>query len=190
MQLRLGGANKVSPLVQTRFAERNADISPDGRWLAYEANDSGQFEIYVTPFPDSGGRSLVSTNGGRQPLWARGRTGQQELFYLERADALMRVGVMPGATWAATVPEKLFDVARYYTGSTVSPYGRMYDVAPDGDRFLMIKPGGAESDDAVGADQSRRHPAFRRRAEATCYWTMKLQISDCRFHIVIGDSPR
>jgi Tol biopolymer transport system component len=140
MQLQLDGAKQVTPLVQTRFSERNADVSPDGRWLAYEANDSGLFEIYVTPFPDSGGRSLVSTNGGRQPLWARGRTGRLELFYLEGADALMRVGVMPGTMWAATLPEKLFDIGRYYAGSTVTAYGRMYDVAADG-RFLMIKPG-------------------------------------------------
>jgi Tol biopolymer transport system component len=52
MQVELSGTRRVMPLVQTPFAERNGIISPDGRWLAYEANDSGQFEIYVRPFPD------------------------------------------------------------------------------------------------------------------------------------------
>lgn len=139
MQLRLDGAHQVTPLVQTPFIERNGEISPDGRWLAYEANDAGPFEIYVRPFPDvAGGRWQVSTGGGRQPLWAR---SGQELFYLAPTGALMRVGVARGATWTATVPAKLLDEGRYYAG-TATQVGRMYDIAPDGRRFLMIKPDG------------------------------------------------
>ena len=115
MQLQLDEANEVTPLVQTPFAERNGEISPDGRWLAYEANDSGPFEIYVRPFPDvTRDACLVSAGGGRQPLWAR---DSQELFYLAPSGALMRVGVGRGTTWAATVPAKLLDVGRYYTGT-------------------------------------------------------------------------
>ena len=95
MQLRLDGTHQVTPLVQTPFTERNGEVSPDGRWLAYEANDSGSFEIYVRPFPDvASGRRQVSTGGGRQPLWAR---NGQELFYLASTGTLMRVGVTQGA---------------------------------------------------------------------------------------------
>ena len=91
LQLRLDGTHAVTPLVQTPFSERNGEVSPDGRWLAYEANDSGRFEIYVRPFPDvTRGLWQVSTDGGTRPLWAR---NGQELFYLTPTGALMRVGV-------------------------------------------------------------------------------------------------
>ena len=135
MQLRLDGTHAVTPLVQTPFNERNGEVSPDGRWLAYEANDSGRFNIYVRPFPDvSSGHWQVSTDGGTRPLWAR---NSQELFYLTLTGALMRVGVARGPTWAATAPTKLFE-GRY--GAAASQTGRTYDIAPDGQRFLMIKP--------------------------------------------------
>jgi hypothetical protein len=137
MQLRLDGTHEITPLVQTPKAERNPEISPDGRWLAYEADDSGQFEIYVRPFPDvNGGRWQVSTAGGEQPLWA---PGSEELFYFAPSGALTGVRVVGRAgTWAATVSAKLLE-PRYYTGTT-SQVARMYDVARDG-RFLMIKAG-------------------------------------------------
>jgi Tol biopolymer transport system component len=116
-------------------------VSPDGRWLAYEANDSGQFNIYVRPFPNvSSGYWQVSTDGGTRPLWAR---NSQELFFLDGRGAVMRVGVAQGPTWAATAPSKLFE-GRY--GAAAGQTGRTYDIAPDGKRFLMIK--------AVGADQT------------------------------------
>jgi serine/threonine-protein kinase len=134
LQLRLDGTHVVTPLVQTPFSERNGEVSPDGRWLAYEANDSGRFEVYVRPFPDvTKGASQVSTDGGTRPLWAR---DGQELFYLTPTDALMRVGVARGPTWAATAPTKLFE--RHY-GAAAFHFGRTYDVSPDGRRFLMIK---------------------------------------------------
>lgn len=84
----------VQLLVQTPFFERNGEISPDGRWLAYESNESRQFEIYVRPFPNvSGGRWQISTGGGRQPVWAR---SGQEVFYLAPTGALMSVRVQRG----------------------------------------------------------------------------------------------
>ena len=80
MMLTLGKDRQIEPLVQTPFFERNGEVSPDGRWLAYESNESGQFEVFVRPFPDvNKGRWQVSTGGGTQPLWAR---NGQELFYL------------------------------------------------------------------------------------------------------------
>ena len=134
MQLRLDGTHAVTPLVQTPFSERNGEVSPDGRWLAYEANDSGRFNIYVRPFPDvSSGYWQVSTDGGTRPLWAR---NSQELFYLNVTGALMRVGVAQGPTWAPTASTKLFE-GRY--GAAAGQGGRTYDIALDGKRFLMIK---------------------------------------------------
>jgi hypothetical protein len=144
MLLGLDGTRAVTPLVQTPFSERNGEVSPDGRWLAYEANDSGRFNIYVRPFPDvSSGYWQVSTDGGTRPLWAR---NSQELFYLNLTGALMRVGVARGPTWAATAPTRLFE-GRY--GAAANQSGRTYDIAPDGKRFLMIKAGASADQTAV-----------------------------------------
>jgi serine/threonine-protein kinase len=144
MTLRLDGPHQVLPLMQTPFDERNGIVSPDGRWLAYEADDSGSFEIYVRPFPAvDKGLWRVSTSGGLQPVW--GRRGQ-ELFYVAQDGALMRVAVASGPTWAAGAPTKLFE-GRFVMGSGGNPE-RNYDVAVDGQRFLMVKEGGS---DATGA---------------------------------------
>jgi len=128
------GGGKPSPLVQTRFAEMNGEVSPDGKWLAYQANDSGQFQIYVRPFPNVGeGRSLVSTGGGIKPAWSR---NGRELFYFSTDGALMSVTVNTGASWYAGKPAKLFD--RGYVGE--GEFGaRAFDVSSDGKRFLMIR---------------------------------------------------
>ena len=102
MALELDGTRRVTPLVQTALSERNGIISPDGRWLAYEANDSGRFEIYVRPFPNvNSGHWTVSTNGGTRPIWSR---SGQELVYVSPTGALMRVGVTSGPAWAVTTP--------------------------------------------------------------------------------------
>jgi serine/threonine-protein kinase len=135
MQVELTGSHLVVPLVQSPFTERNGIISPDGRWLAYEANDSGQLEIYVRPYPDvKSGRWQVSTGGGTRPLWSR--TGQ-EMFYVSPAGAIVRVGVEQGASWAATAPATIVKEG-YWTIVSGSP-GRNYDVSPDGQRFLVLK---------------------------------------------------
>jgi serine/threonine-protein kinase len=143
MQLELDGAHRVTPLVQSPFTDRNGIVSPDGRWLAYESNESGRFEISVRPFSDmnSGGRRQVSTGGGTRPLWAR---SGQELFYASPTGAIMRVGVERGPSWAATTPTVL--VKEGYRTIAGDP-GRLYDIARDDQRFLMIK-------DAAPVDQT------------------------------------
>src|SRR5262249_977194 len=79
MFLPLVGERNPQPLVQTPFVETNAELSADGRWLAYQSNESGRNEIYVRPFPNvTAAKWLVSTAGGNQPLWAR---SGRELFY-------------------------------------------------------------------------------------------------------------
>ena len=160
MQLRLDGTHAVTPLVQTPFSERNGEVSPDGRWLAYEANDSGRFDIYVRPFPDvSSGYWQVSTDGGTRPLWAR---NSQELFYLNATGALMRVGVAHGPTWAATAPTKLFE-GRY--GAAAGQTGRTYDVVAR--RPAVSDDQGRRQRGPDGrAHEPRRRPELARRAEA------------------------
>ena len=139
MMIELEGARRVTPLVQSPFAERNGIISPDGRWLAYEANDSGRYQIYVRPFPDvNSGRWQVSTTGGTRPIWAR---SGQELVYVSPTSALMGVGVARGPSWAATTPTLVVKEG-YFTN--LNWWGRSYDISPDGQRFLMIKEGGAD----------------------------------------------
>jgi serine/threonine-protein kinase len=135
MLLPLQPPRRPHPLIQTMFGERNAEIAPDGRWLAYESNESGREEIYVRPFPDvSGGRWQVSTGGGRMPLWSR---NGQELFYGSPDGALMGVRIEPGPSWHSSTSARILQGHIAYSG-----FGRAFDVAPDGRRFLMIRDGG------------------------------------------------
>ena len=150
--LSLQGEHTVQPLVQTPFQELNAEISPDGRWLAYQSNESGRFEIYVRPFPNvNDARWQVSSSGGSRPVWAQ---GGRELFYVSaEGEALMTVPVKGGPTFQSGAPAKLLDTGAYYfppaaSGSTGDP-GRTYDVSRDGSRFLMIKTG-TVGDEAAG----------------------------------------
>jgi len=125
---------RTEALIQTTFIEWLAEISPDGRWLAYATNESGQFEIHVRPFPNvNDGRWPISTGGGTKPVWSR---NGRELFYLDGTNNLMSVPVQTtGPAFTAGNPVKLLD-GRYYVGA---PPNRAYDVSPDGQRFLMIK---------------------------------------------------
>jgi eukaryotic-like serine/threonine-protein kinase len=137
--IELDGTRRATALLQSPFVERNGIISPDGRWLAYEANDSGRFEVYVRPFPDvNSGHWQVSTTGGTRPIWAR---SGQELVYVSPTGAIMGVGVARGPSWAATTPTLLVKEG-YFTIPIW--WGRSYDMSPDGQRFLMIKEGGAD----------------------------------------------
>jgi serine/threonine-protein kinase len=141
MALRLDGTHQVVPLVQTPFTERNGIVSPDGRWLAYEANDTGSFEVYVRPFPNvTRGHWQVSTSGGMQPLWAR---NGQDLFYFAPDGALMRVAVATGSTWNPGPPTKLLEGR--YLADAGGLFIRNYDVTADGQRFLMLKATGSEA---------------------------------------------
>ena len=147
MQLQLDGTRRVTPLVQTPFGERNGIISPDGRWLAYEANDSGRFEVYVRPFPDvNRGLWQVSTGGGTRPLWAR---NGQELFYASLAGAIMRVGLERAPSWAATTPTLL--IKEGYVTVPGGNFGRTYDISADGQRFLLLKAGDGSEQTAAPA---------------------------------------
>ncbi len=110
----------------------NGQLSPDGRWVAYEARVSSRKEIFVAPFSGAGERRMVSADGGVEPLWSR---DGRELFF-QSGSRLMSVTVTPGATFSATLPrvehEGLF--LRSITSNT------SFGIVPDGKRFLRIQP--------------------------------------------------
>jgi hypothetical protein len=135
MMVALDGTRRVQALLQTPFVERNGIVSPDGRWLAYESDRSGRFEIYVAPFPAaSSGQWLISTAGGTRPLWA---PNGAELFYVAPDGALMTARVNPrGGRWSSASPAKILE-GRYATGGLRDR--RNYDVSTDGQRFLLVK---------------------------------------------------
>jgi serine/threonine-protein kinase len=140
MLLGLAEESQGRPLVQTPFTDRNGVISPDGRWLAYESDSSGRFEIYARPFSDtSGGQRQVSTGGGTRAVWAH---SGRELFYMALDGALMRVPIdAKGSVWSAGTPQKLLEPKYHGMGSNP---GRTFDVSPDDQRFLMIKQGSSD----------------------------------------------
>jgi serine/threonine-protein kinase len=130
--LSMEGDHKWSPLLKEKYGECQPRISPDGRWIAYVSNESGEGEIYVRPFPEvNKGRQQVSTGGGGNPLWS---PDDRELFY-RSGDAVMAVGVKTKPVLGMETPKVLFRGAYVTAGGVVSTW----DISPDGKRFLMIK---------------------------------------------------
>jgi len=128
----------------TIAVETNGDVSPDGGWLAYESNASGEFHVFVQPFGSAeGARVQISTSGGRQPRWA---PSGRELFFVNERGELMGVPVQTSSKFTAGTPTKLLD-AGYFNGGRNA---RNYDVARDG-RFLMIK--GSPDEEDTPADR-------------------------------------
>jgi eukaryotic-like serine/threonine-protein kinase len=120
-------------LVATRFTEGSPALSPDGRWLAYTSNESGQYEIYVVPFPNTGAaKRAVSTGGGTEPLWSH---GGNELFYRDSAKNLVAVAVKTNPTFSLGRSAPLFPAAGFFS----FPLTPQYAVAPNDRRFLMIR---------------------------------------------------
>jgi len=120
-------------LVTSSFSENNGVVSPDGRWLAYESNESGRLEIYVRPFPDvATSRHLVSSGGGTRPLWSK---DERELFYWVDPGTVMTVPVKLGATLTFGKPTVAVK-GPYVRPATIT---RHYDISGDGTRFLLMK---------------------------------------------------
>jgi len=135
------------PLAASRFAENAPDISPDGRWLAYSSNESGEYDVYVVPLPNSSAAKwAVSTHGGTEPLWSH---SGKELFYRDAAGNLVSVEVQSAPTFAIGRSTVLFQAARYFSFAR----GLEYAVAPDDRRFLMIRrAAGGTPDELVVVD--------------------------------------
>ena len=132
-------AHKAEPLIAAEGMDFGAELSPDGKWLAYHSNISGEFQVYVRPFPNvEDGRWQISTEGGTRAAWSRrGR----ELFYLDHQGLLTSVAIAAATatTFAAGPPVRIL-TKKYYAGASLLGLDlRGYDVSPDGRRFLMIK---------------------------------------------------
>jgi eukaryotic-like serine/threonine-protein kinase len=139
MVLPASGDRRPRPVVQTRFSEAYPDLSPDGHWLAYASNESGQPEVYVQPYPGPGPRQQVSTNGGIGPAWSH---DGRELFYITTPSTggqatptkMMVVPVTLRPAFTVGAPRQLFE-GRFGATSGI----RSYDVTADGRRFLMVQ---------------------------------------------------
>ena len=147
MSLTLGGEPNPQTLLRTESGERDAAISPDSRWVAYSSgNEPGLFEIYVRSFHQGNADTAlqISTTGGRGAVWALGKRGL-ELFYQTPAGKIMAVRFDTNSGSVLGKPSEVLDATPYVP----TVFGRMYDVSPDGERFLMLKPSG-RSEQAVG----------------------------------------
>ena len=135
--LPLDGDRVPQPLIATAVVETLPEVSPDGRWIAYQSNESGRWAVYVQPFPNvDDGKWQVSPGTGFSPVWsADGR----ELFYLAfgpNGRAMMAVGYAGDPTFTPSRPERLFALP---AGIDFGGAFRQWDVAPDGQRFVMLR---------------------------------------------------
>jgi serine/threonine-protein kinase len=126
--LSLDGSEKIQPFLQSSFNIATAKFSPDGRWVTYSSDESGQWEIYVQPFPVPGGKWMVSSGGGQYPRWTwNGR----EIFY-RSGDKVMAVGVETQPAFKAGTPRMWFPGEGYVALGN-------YDIAADGEHLMMLK---------------------------------------------------
>jgi serine/threonine-protein kinase len=133
--VRIGADSTPRPVLATDFDEMAMAFSPDGRWMAYQSDETGQTEVFVRPFPDTdAGKAQVSSGGGLAPVWSR---DGQELFYLSSSRHMMAAPVAPGPALVVGAPEALFRVRDELLGAEALYYAP-WDVARDG-RFLMAR---------------------------------------------------
>jgi dipeptidyl aminopeptidase/acylaminoacyl peptidase len=120
------------PLLQASWIVRNAQFSPDGRWVAYSTNESGNWEVYVAPFPNTNGKWQVSRGVGEEPRWRR---DGKELFYLSSDGKMMAVAAKTDGNFEAASPVTLFQT---HLGQPISSFDLVsYDVTADGQKFLI-----------------------------------------------------
>jgi serine/threonine-protein kinase len=136
---------RVEALRHTESNDWLGEVSPDGKWIAYESDETGgRVEIFVRPFPDvTGRREQVSQDGGRYPMWNPTRSG--ELFYVDLDGGMRAVSLQFVPELSLGPATKLFEVNR--PSRTVT--GRPYDVSPIDGRFLIVKPAAVRSNDRV-----------------------------------------
>jgi serine/threonine-protein kinase len=126
----------MKALVTTPFNEMGPRISPDGRWIAFASDESGAYQVYVTPLPGPGGRYQVSTDGGVTPVWS---PDGRRLHY-SHAGRIEAATLTFSPAFAVTAREMIFE-----TGFASPPAHANFDITPDGKRFLLLKPTGADA---------------------------------------------
>jgi len=126
------GENKGKPYVQGPWSVRNAQFSPDGRWVAYATNETGNWEVYVSPFPDASSKWQVSHGGGEEPRW---RQDGKELFYMSSEGKLMAASVKLGESFEVMTPVGLFQTRRRQKISSQDAF--TYAVSENGNKFLF-----------------------------------------------------
>ena len=123
---------QVRPLLQSKLLVRNAQFSPDGKFVAYASSETGNWEVYVSPFPGFGSKWQVSSGGGQEPRW---RGDGKELFYLAPDGRLMAADVKSGPGFEAGSPIALFQTHPRQPLSAMDFFS--YDVTADGQKFLV-----------------------------------------------------
>jgi serine/threonine protein kinase/dipeptidyl aminopeptidase/acylaminoacyl peptidase len=129
---------KVSPFLTGRGNKADGQISPDGKWVAYESDETGEWEVYISPYSGGGGKLQVSRGGGVEPRW---RGDGKEIFYLDTKGNLVSVSVNSEGSLSTGAPTVLFQPHARATVSSSDLFS--YDVTPDGKRFLVdryVKP--------------------------------------------------
>jgi hypothetical protein len=123
----------------TRFQEYDAQFSPDSAWIAFVSSESGAPEVYVAPVSQPGDKRPISRGGGTTPRW---RKDGQELYYASAGNrSIMAVSIQPGSTVKAGIPRRLFALGTELAARP-NPRNTVYDVTPDGQRFLVSVPAG------------------------------------------------
>jgi eukaryotic-like serine/threonine-protein kinase len=123
--------------VDAGAADGNARFSPDGRWIAYQSNESGPIEVYVRPFPEPGGKRQISSGWGLAPVWS---PAGKELFF-QGAGTMMAVDVQTGASFAHGGPRQLFTYNNIFSDYSVAPDGRfalVVNAAPDASPDVLV----------------------------------------------------
>jgi Tol biopolymer transport system component len=123
---------EITQFLPKDSSKTNAQISPDGRWVAYASNESGEWEIYVTTFPSAAGKWQVSRGGGTEPRW---RGDAKEIYYIGPTETLMAVAVETGGTLSSGAPVPLFQIRGRAPISSTDLF--TYDVTKDGKRFIV-----------------------------------------------------
>jgi Tol biopolymer transport system component len=134
-----GDKKQPIPILQSPSDELYPQVAPDGKWIAYQSNESGHPEIYIKPFPEGPGKWQISTEGGGAPRW---RADGKELYFGQTPNIWAVDIRVTGASIDAGVPHALFGLTATPFISHVTSYN-VYAVSADGQRFLMPQPPGA-----------------------------------------------
>ena len=124
-------AGTPQPFAAGPFSQAEPAFSSDGRWIAYQANETGRYEVYVRPFPGPGGRWQVSTAGGTSPIWA----GKDSLFFRNSLQEIMVVTCDGRSDAFSTSPPRRWSDERL---ADLGPFNRSYDMHPNGTRALVL----------------------------------------------------